>query len=186
MKYADEKSEPEIIKGGLADRWRDKPIGQITGHDTHAVVQESIKDGVPGMTANNAGPSDNRGRHLSNAMGALFKWALRHRRAAMTSTPWRGVYRPAPPPARARVLSHREIRLLWRALDDPSIGYPYPQITRLLLLTGCRLNEIARLERGELDAERTRIDLPGARTKNGLPHIVPLAPIARDMMKDAK
>jgi integrase len=186
LKYADEKSEPEIIKGGLAERWRDKPIGQITGHDAHAVVQESIKDGVPGTISNNPEPSDNRGRHLSNALGALFKWALRHRRAAMTLNPMAGVYRPAPPPPRARVLSHREIQLLWRALDDPSVAYPYPQITRLLLLTGCRLNEIARLELGDLDAERTRIDLPGARTKNGLPHIVPLAPLARDIVKDAK
>ena len=76
LKYADEKSEPDIIKGGLADRWQDKPIGQITGHDVHAVIQEAIKDGVPGITANNPGASDNRGRHLSNALGALFKWAF--------------------------------------------------------------------------------------------------------------
>lgn len=186
LKYVDEKSEPEIIKGGLVNRWREKPIGQITGHDVHAVVQEAIKDGVPGMTANNSEASDNRGRHLSSALGALFKWAIRHRRATMALNPMAGVYRPAPPPPRNRVLSHHEIKLLWRALDDPSVGYPYPQITRLLLLTGCRLNEIARLEPGELDAERTRIDLPGKRTKNGLPHIVPLAPFARDIVNEAK
>src|SRR5262249_14543657 len=162
----------------LAHRWKDKPIGQITGHDIHAVIQEAIKDGVPGAISINPEASDNRGRHLSNALGALFKWALRHRRAAMTLDPMAGVYRPAPPPPRARVLNRDEIRLLWRALDNPSVGYPYPQITRLLLLTGCRLNEIARLEIGELNAERTQIDLSGKRTKNGLPHIVPLAPIA--------
>jgi hypothetical protein len=128
LKYADERSDPEIIKGGLADRWRDKPIGQITGHDMHAVVQEAIKDAVPGTMSNNPEPSDNRGRHLSNALGALCKWAIRHRRAAMTVNPMAGVYRPAPPPPRARVLSHREIQLLWRALDDPSIDYPSRQL----------------------------------------------------------
>lgn len=187
LRYADEKSEPELIEGGLAQRWAkaEKSIGQVTGHDVHAVIQEAVKDGIPGTEPNNPEPSDNRGRKMADALGSLFKWAMRHRRASMTANPMAGAFRPPPPPSRDRVLTQEEIRLLWRALDDESVGYPYPQITRLLLLTGCRLNEIAKLPPEELDAGLTRIELPGKRTKNGLPHVVPLAPQAREIIQGA-
>ena len=91
-----------------------------------SVVQEAIKDGVPGATANNPGPTDNRGRHLGSALGALFKWAMRHRRAAMTLNPMAGVYRPAPPPAsRARAEPPRDTAALAARSTTPPIGYPY-------------------------------------------------------------
>ena len=53
---------------------------------------------------------------------------------------------------------------------------------KLLLLTGCRLNEIARMTRDELSDEIATLRLPGTRTKNGLPHNVPLPPLARDII----
>jgi integrase len=48
----------------------------------------------------------------------------------------------------------------------------FASIIRLLLLTGCRLNEIAGLEWKELSDDLATVSLPGRRTKNSLPHVV--------------
>jgi len=183
LNYPLNGGEPKLVKGGLAERWASKHIGEITGHDVHAIISEAIKDGVPGMRPRTDGPSDNRGRKLGDAFGALMKWAMRHRRSAMQVNPMIGVYRPGPPPSRDRVLAAPEIKALWQACDEAA--YPFSSIIRLLLLTGCRLNEIAALEWKELDEDLSKISLPGERTKNSLPHVVYLAPQAREVIKGA-
>ncbi len=78
------------IPGGLADRWRNRPVGEITSNDVHAIVAECIKTGVPGMRAAPRA-SNNRGRKMGDALGALFKWAARHRRDAIHVNPVTGV-----------------------------------------------------------------------------------------------
>ena len=50
---------------------------------------------------------------------------------------------------------------------------------RLLILTGCRRNEVGGMRRSELSEDGETWSLPGERTKNGLAHIVPLPELAR-------
>jgi hypothetical protein len=38
-----------IVPKGLIDRWGTRPVGEIGGNDIHAVVQETLKRGVPGL-----------------------------------------------------------------------------------------------------------------------------------------
>ena len=40
--------EPELVKGSLADRWRDRPVAEIDAHDVYAVVDEARRLGIPG------------------------------------------------------------------------------------------------------------------------------------------
>ena len=93
---------PELIKGSLADTWRDKPVASIDGHDIHSVVDDARR---------RTGAS--RGRKLYAALSVMFGWLMRQRR--VTSNPCTGVYRPGPPPARERVLRDSEIVTLWQA-----------------------------------------------------------------------
>jgi integrase len=51
----------------------------------------------------------------------------------------------------------------------------YGRIIRLLLLTGCRRDEIGGLRWSEVDLKARTIKLPGVRTKNGRPHVIPLS-----------
>jgi len=178
------------IPGGLAERWRNKRIGEITSNDVHAVIAECIKTGVPGT---NAAPrtSDNRGRKMGDALGALFKWAARHRRDLLHVNPMAGVWRPAPPSQRQRVLNARgeirqadELRQFWKATGI--MGQPFGPLFRLLLLTGCRLSEIAEMTHSELSDDLSTLHLPGSRTKNGRPHVVYLSPLAREVLKSVK
>ena len=48
-----------------------------------------------------------------------------------------------------------------------------------MLLTGSRLNEVARMEAGELSDDGATWTIPGNRTKNHRTHVVPLPLLAQ-------
>lgn len=75
--------------------------------------------------------------------------------------------------ARERVLSEDEIRALWRATAS---GRAFDRIVRLLLLTGCRRQEVGSMEWSELAGDLWTI--PASRMKGGRAHEVPLSPLA--------
>lgn len=59
-------------------------------------------------------------------------------------------------------------------------------LLKLLLLTGCRLNEVAGMTRTELSDDGATWNIPGSRTKNKRPHVVPLAHLAREPLNSVK
>ena len=115
---------------------------------------------------------------MHQALSTLFGWLLQRRRVA--SNPCAGVWHSHPPVARERVLSETEIRWLWLGCDQITI--PYGALFRLLLLTGCRLNEVTAMRRTELSDDGATWTIPGERTKNHRTHVVPLAPLAREIL----
>ena len=50
----------EIIRGGLADRWAEKPIAMIDGHDNSGLIDETRRSGVPGLERRSDGPTEAR------------------------------------------------------------------------------------------------------------------------------
>lgn len=168
----------EPIPDGLAHRWRDKPLTDITGHDIYRIIDEVRHRGVPGARARRKeGVSDPLARAMFAALSKLFGWLVAHRH--LTLNPCQGVWRPDAPAARDRVLSEDEIRWFWLACD--TLDEPFGPLLRLLLLTGQRRDEVTRLTWGELNGDTWTI--PAARTKNGRPHVVPLAPAARETIE---
>lgn len=157
--------EPEVIKGGVAAIWADRPVALIDGHDVHTVVSEAHKLG-----------NENRARKLHAALSIVFSWLLRERR--VTANPCVGVWRPGPPPPRERVLTDAEIVAFWQACDR--FGPPYGALFKLLLLTGCRLREAAHMTRGEIVGSVWTI--PGGRTKNHRALTLPLPPMALELI----
>ncbi len=67
--------------------------------------------------------------------------------------------------------SYGDLIAVWRGVPDDEYG----KIIRLLILTMCRRDEIGSLTWSEIDKEGRLIRFPGARTKNGQEHIVPLS-----------
>ncbi len=59
-------------------------------------------------------------------------------------------------------------------------------VVHLALLTGMRRNELLGLPWSEVDLERGVVRLPGARTKNGRPRLVPLSQEARRVLRGAR
>jgi integrase len=73
--------------------------------------------------------------------------------------------------SRERVLENAELRTIWHALPDNDYG----KICKLLILTCQRRGEIGELPVPEFNRKERKLELPGHRTKNGLPHDVPLS-----------
>jgi integrase len=74
---------------------------------------------------------------------------------------------------RARVLSDEELRTIWCATASES---DYDRIVRLLMLTGCRRDEIGSCRWSELAGNL--LIVPEERTKTGIVHEVPLSELA--------
>jgi len=173
-------SEPQLIKSGLANRWRSKPLASIDGHDIHAVVDEARKLGIPGLARHNNGISDARGRKMHAALSVFFRWAVRQRRVSIN--PCLGVWRPGAPPSRDRVLNDAEIAKFWAAAERS--GAPFCAPLKLLLLTGCRLREVSGMRWEELGDDGIWT-VPAVRTKNHRAFVVALPPLAREIIATA-
>jgi integrase len=165
------------IRGGLAERWLDKPVRDLDGHDIWGVIDEARRFAVPGIAPRTPGLSESRPRALFNALSAMFGWLLDHRK--IETNPCLGVAKPDASEKRERVLSDVEIVKFWNACDQ--VTEPFGKLFRLLLLTGCRLNEVARMRRSELGDDGIWT-IPGSRTKNHRTHVVHLSQMARDIL----
>jgi integrase len=168
----------ELIPKGLADRWRDRPVGEINGDDIHGIIDETRERGTPGLERRAEGPREARAGVMFAALSGLFGWLIERRR--VVQNPCSGVHRPAPPPARDRALTSAEVIQFWRATDAErkELGV----LLKLLLLTGCRLNEVAGMRRAELSDDGATWTIPGERTKNRRSLVVALPPLARELI----
>lgn len=77
---------------------------------------------------------------------------------------------------RDRVLNIEEVRAVYQATFE--LGPIWGPIIRLLILTGQRRSEIAKLKWSAVDLSASRLVIAGSDTKNGKPHITHLAPAA--------
>ena len=182
-------SEPTLRKGGLAERWKDKPLGEIDGHDIYSLIDEARRRGIPGMGRSNAGISDARGRHLANALGGLFGWLHEHRKIVVNPT--LGVWKPPAPAARDRVLNTKldvrradELRWFWSSCEK--LAEPWGALLKLLLTTGLRRDEGAQLQWKELSDDFSTLRLDGSRTKNGRPHELALPAMVQQILRGVK
>jgi integrase len=170
------KGELELVRGGLAERWRARELNSINKRaDLIPLLEEAERIGIPGQKSR-PGPSTSRARLMHEVLSKLFNWASR-KKAILDASPMT-MEAPARATPRSRQLSDREIRLLWSATEDQTS--PYNRVARLLLLTGQRRGEIASLQASWINADRTQAVIP--KTKNGLPQLIPLAPMARSIM----
>jgi integrase len=173
----DSEGQLQITPKGLADRWRDRPVSGITSDDIHWIIDEARERAVPGLKRSGDGPSESMAHQLSSVLRRFFVWLLEKR--LIKTNPFKDVVAPkATGNSRDRFLSDAEVKRFWIACDK--LDAPAGHCLKLLLLTGCRLNEIAMLARAEVDG--SAITIPTHRSKNKLAHVVPLPPLALDIL----
>lgn len=114
--------------------------------------------------------SPSAAEHGRKALASLWRWAMQHGHAE--ANPAANLPQLAKSKAGERTLGDEEIGALWRATAEPG---DFHRIVRLLLLTGQRRDEVGEITWSEISLEKAVWTLPGARTKNHLPHEIPLA-----------
>jgi integrase len=173
----------EIRQGGLAQRWADRNIQEISAADLHLVIEEAGKLGIPGVEIRKEKATESRAHKIYSALSSMFSWLQKRRR--IENDPTSNLHPPSLPSARDRVLSAAEIRDFWNATNElkTTVG----DALKLVLLCGARLNEIVRLRWDEvgLDASLNvggTLIIAGSRTKNGRALVLPLPEVARDIV----
>jgi integrase len=176
----DEGLEP--IDGGLVMRWRNKPLAEIDTDTVFRFIEEVRHKGIPGLEKRSANASEPRARVMHAVLSKMFNWLTQKRRIAVN--PMAALKRPPSSRPRDRVLSGKEIIAFWRSADEATP--PFGALLKLLLLTGARLNEVARMEVDELSDDCTIWTIPGSRTKNRRTHLVPLSLLAQSLLNEVK
>lgn len=129
--------------------------------------------------------------HVRGYLHAAFNWGIKSENDYRNRSPRRfGLHaNPAasiptePKVVGNRWLSTREFVQLYRWLEHPStpVHPPYLRAVRLLMLTGQRVQEIAKLHIDNWDAEERIIDW--SKTKNGSPHAIPVPSLAAELIE---
>lgn len=109
---------------------------------------------------------------------AMFNWAADH--GIVSANPFAGMRLKIEMKPRERALSIKEARRAYSAAAD--MGYPFGTLYQMLLLTGCRLRELAEAKWDWLDGDE--LIVPGSNRKNGRPHVVPLSSSVAGLVAD--
>ncbi|MEG3086084.1 tyrosine-type recombinase/integrase [Sphingomonas sp. PB4P5] len=113
-------------------------------------------------------------RNVWAALSKMLNWATK--RGDIAANVMISMDAPAGAKSRTRILGEDEILALWRATFQ--LANPFGAFIRLLLITLQRRNEVAAAWWKECSHNEGLWRLPAARTKNGLPHLVPLSDLA--------
>jgi len=138
------------------------------------ITRDDITTVFDAVTKNNGAVTANR---MLTSLSVFFAWALPRYR--LTANPVIGIQKNDEH-SRERVLTPSELRLVWNAAGTDQYG----AIVQLLALTGQRESEIGGLRRSEI--HEALVILPPERTKNGRPHVVPLASRALEIIEKQK
>lgn len=84
-------------------------------------------------------------------------------------------------PARTRVLEDHEWVAVWKAAEREPVKLR--AFTRLLILSACRVSEVADIGIHEITDDMTTWIIPAVRTKNQREHLVPLCDLARHELR---
>lgn len=155
------KEARRVLEHDVLPVWRDRWIDNIKRADVIRVIDAVTDRGAPIMA-----------RRLHSHLHRLFRWAVG--RGIIQVSPVADLPKTGSASERDRVLTDAELAAIWKAADK--IGHPFGPAVQLLALTAARREEISALRWSEIHDDE--IHLPGKRTKNDEPRIIPLAPAA--------
>jgi integrase len=139
-----------------------KTLDKITPHDLYDILDKL---------------SPSVAYHAFVYLKAFFNWTIQ--RSYLEDTPLRKMKKPKKAAGRARVLTDDELKRVWNACD--TLG-TYGTIVRLLVATGQRRDEIAKLQDHFVELTKMVITLPAWLTKNKREHTFPIIPRAASLI----
>jgi integrase len=159
-----------LLRTYLLPAWGERKLGTITRKDVVALL-DSVAIERP-IQAN----------RLLDWTRVFMRWA--RARGLIETDPCEGVKAPSKEVARDRVLSGEELGQLWRALGRLADSDPiYSALTKLLIVTGARLREIAEAGWSEISIDTGVFRLPADRSKNGRELVLTLPEAAIEIIR---
>jgi integrase len=162
------KDDVNKIKKYLLPAWGALPVKDITRRHVHELLDTLVGKGL--TTGVN---------RVQAVISRLFTVALD--RSLVDAHPAARMLKRFQEKPSERVLTDDELRALWAGLD--ACPGRASDAIRLRLLLGQRGGEVMGMRWDELDLKTRTWNLPGARTKNGRPHVVPLGPTSTSILE---
>jgi integrase len=148
-----------------------KPLHELA---LGAINRATVATRLNAIASNHGPVAANRAR---STLSAMYRWAIGE--GLCDENPVIGTNKKEENGPRERTLSDAEAAGVFLACPENNFG----RIVRMLMLTGCRRDEIGSLRWSEIDLDDRTITLPKERTKNGQEHIVPLCSAALEILK---
>ena len=167
------KNDEGYLRANARPVWGKREATSITRQDAARLLFDVVA--IAPISAN----------RLRSVLVKLFGWACDS--ALLSSNPILGVKKPhREGKGKTRTLNDQEIKVLWHALEKAEAAPGILAALKSLLLLGQRPGEVAGMAVGELhhlDNDRTaHWELPPARMKARMAHVVPLPPLAREIV----
>lgn len=157
-----------LLKTHALPKFKGQQLDKMTRADVHDLLDDLSAKHSPSIARETR-------KHLSK----MFNWAVD--RGALPASPLAGMRRPdLAYAARERVLTMEELRKVWEVAG--SLGYPFGQMTRLLILTAQRRSEISDLQRSWLRPDLVAVEIPASVYKTDRPHVFPLSKPAAEIV----
>ena len=148
----------------------DRKAASITRRDIIALLDKIVARGAP-VGAN---------RTLA-IVRRVFSWAVE--RDILGATPCVSVKAPSKETSRDRALTDPEIKTFWHGLPKANMTKAVRLVLKFQLATGQRRGEVVAAEWSEFDREANNWTIPAEKAKNAVLHIVPLSPIAVELLE---
>ena len=159
---------------------RNRPARDIEPDEITAIIRPIYARGKRSMAD-----------HVRSYIRSAFSWGIKseHDYRSTAARRFRLVHNPAagiptePKTVGTRWLSEEEFVRLYRWLECPDtpVHPSYPRAVQIIMLTGQRVEEIARLHVDQWDARERIIDW--TKTKNLQPHAVPVPSLAAELIE---
>lgn len=162
--------DKRILQKDVLPEWGQRKAKDISRRDIIRLLDEVAERG--GIIAN---------RTLA-VVRKMFNFALT--RDLVPGSPCIGVQAPAPENRRDRVLSPEEIKTFWQGIDQTRITPAMGLALKLMLVTAQRKGEVISARWVDINVGEGWWTIQ--ETKNGLPHRVPLSPLAIELLEAAK
>jgi integrase len=158
-----------ILHRHVVPRWRKRAADDIRRADVLKLLDALVDAGTP-IAAN----------RVLSVIRKMFNWSIE--RGILETSPAYVVKAPSPEVSRDRVLSDDEIVTVWNAAD--AISYPAGAFIHVLMLTGQRRAEVARMRWADIDMQSGVWTLARSQVKNSQTHQVPLNQSVMDILAD--
>jgi integrase len=167
------KEDERILYKDVVPRWGKRKAQDVTRRDIILLLDEIVERGAL-IQAN---------RTLAT-IRKMYSFAMG--RGILESSPCVAIPAPSKENRRDRVLSEDEVKIFWEKLATAKMEKATALALKLQLITAQRKGEVAGSEWADFDFKNGWWTIPAEKSKNGLPHRVPLSSFAIETLNELK